>query len=131
MSDNVPADGIRAMVPPEQMAPMMEMAFKMQFQDYKKLKSGSVSAGEVKGFEMEFTGSMSGTSMHVLQRIFAKEKQMFMLLGMTDAASWEKHGEAVRKSVESLTFGAKPAAEKKDEAENVKDKAEEVKEEEK
>jgi hypothetical protein len=44
---------------------------------------------------------------------------MFTVLGTTDGAAWEKHGEAIQKSVESLTLGDKPKA--KEEGEKPKE----------
>jgi hypothetical protein len=92
---------------PAQMAPMVEMVLKSQFQDYQKLKGGPVTSGTVKGIEMEFTGNAGGATLHVLQRMFVSGTQMFTVLGTMEGAGWEKQGAAIQKSVESLTFGAK------------------------
>lgn len=106
---------------PAQMAPMIEMVLKSQFQDYKKVKGGPVTSGAVKGIEMEFSGNAGGTSLHVLQRMFVSGTQMFTVLGTTEGAAWEKHGQAIQKSVESLTFGAKAEPKKEEKKEEKKE----------
>jgi len=96
----------------EQMAPMMEMVLQAQFKGFKKVKSGPVKSGEVKGLEMEFTGTTPvGVKVRVLQRMYSKGHQMFTVLGTTNVETWEKYGKAIRKSVESLSFEKASASE--------------------
>jgi hypothetical protein len=93
----------------------MEMMMKSQLGDFKKLKDGPVTAGTAKGFEMEFSGTGDGAAVHVLQRMFVNGTQLLTVLGTTDGATWEKQGEAIRKSIESLTFSAKSEPKEKKE----------------
>jgi hypothetical protein len=100
-------------MPIDQMAPMIEMGLQSQFKEFKKVKSGMVKVGQESGLELEYSGIIQGKKIHALQRIFLGESGLVVVAGTTEEENWEKHGPAVKESVESFEFvpkkgGAEP-----------------------
>ena len=100
-------------VAPQYVAPQIEKGLKAEIPGFKKVRSRFVKCGEVKGFEIEYAGIMpDGRKAYVLRRDFFRGKKTFMVIGSTDVKKWAKYGRAIRKSVESLSFGKAPANKK-------------------
>ncbi|MCZ7648820.1 MAG: hypothetical protein M5U26_26775 [Planctomycetota bacterium] len=103
---------------PIEMLPMsMEMGLKMQFETFKKVKSGFVDRNGQKGYEMEFSGGAGGENVHILQLVFIKGNNMLMIVGTTAEDAWEKNRKAIEQAVGSFEFlpKAAPAPEKQPE----------------
>jgi hypothetical protein len=86
----------------EQIAPMTEMGPQMAMKNYKRVSAGYIKSGETKGYELEYTGSAEGQDVHIVQRVFMRGAKMLVVMGNASPNTWEKHGKAIKDSIETL-----------------------------
>ncbi|MDJ0838265.1 MAG: hypothetical protein QNK37_17240 [Acidobacteriota bacterium] len=91
-------------MPVESLLANLEMGIKSQFSDYEKLKGRHLKEAGKEGYQMEYTGSMSGQGLHFLHRFHMMEGKLLMLVGTATEQAWHSQQEAIREALDSLKF---------------------------
>lgn len=90
--------------PIEQMGPMLEMGVKLPMQNYKKIKGGLIKTGPHKGYELEYTGTAMGESVHAIHRFYLIDGRMLVVAGTASTDDWDKHKDGVTEALKSFSF---------------------------
>ncbi|HEY3324477.1 MAG TPA: hypothetical protein VGP72_28760 [Planctomycetota bacterium] len=97
-----------------EMGDMMEIGFKMAVENYKKIEIGPGEWNGKKGCNAQYEGTLNGTRMRFVQRLFTAGSTMVVVSAVVPTDKWDKAEKSINAVFSGLKFVAPKPAEKKE-----------------